>query len=65
MSSFSLMKIIDMMNIAAVKTTNINEVWLNATSETKFCPTSPPAKAEVITTRTEEPIEPAISREVL
>ena len=59
------MKIIDMMNIAAVKTTNINEVWLNATSETKFCPTSPPANAEVITTRTEEPIEPAISREVL
>ena len=54
-----------MINIAAVKTTNINEVWLNATSETKFCPTSPPANAEVITTRTEEPIEPAISRDVL
>ncbi|MBQ7927546.1 MAG: hypothetical protein IJ287_02200 [Methanobrevibacter sp.] len=55
----------DMINIAVVKATNINEVWLNATSETKFCPTSPPAKAEVITTRTEEPIDPAISLEVL
>ena len=54
-----------MINIAAVKMTNINAVWLNATSETKFCPTSPPAKAEVITTRTDEPIDPAISLEVL
>ena len=54
-----------MINIVKVKITNIKEVWLNATSETRFCPTSPPAKAEVITTSIEEPIEPAISLEVL
>ena len=56
---------IEIMKIIAVNIINIREFWLNATSEIEFCPISPPAKKEVTTTRIEEPIEPAISLDVL